>query len=93
MEIEYIINAFIAFISSLAGYFFGSRKNNAETDSIVIDNVKEILGVYNTTINDLKVEIAELKEKIEKYEAHIEKLQRELNAFRREMTPDDRKNR
>ena len=93
MDLEYIINAFIAFISSLAGYFFGSRKNNAETDSIVIDNVKEILGVYNTTINDLKAEIVELREKIERYEKHIEKLQQELNAFRKEMKPDDRKSR
>lgn len=85
MELEYILNAVIAFISSLAGYFFGSRKNNAETDRIVIDNVKEILAVYATTINDLKVEIQELKLTIEKYEAHIEKLQQELYAFRKEM--------
>jgi predicted RNase H-like nuclease (RuvC/YqgF family) len=93
MDLEYIINAAIAFISSLTGYFFGSRKNNAETDSIVIDNVKEILGVYNTTINDLKAEIMELREKIDRYEKHIEKLQQELNAFRREMKPNDRKDR
>jgi predicted RNase H-like nuclease (RuvC/YqgF family) len=93
MDLEYIINAVIAFVSSLTGYFFGSRKNNAETDSIVIDNVKEILGVYNTTINDLKVEIMELREKIDRYEKHIEKLQQELNAFRREMKPNDRKDR
>lgn len=93
MDLEYIINAVIAFVSSLTGYFFGSRKNNAETDSIVIDNVKEILGVYNTTINDLKAEIMELREKIERYEKHIEKLQQELNAFRREMKPNDRKDR
>jgi predicted RNase H-like nuclease (RuvC/YqgF family) len=85
MDFEFIVNAVIAFVSSLAGYFFGSRKNNAETDSIVIENVKEILGVYNTTITDLKAEIAELREKIEKYEKHIEKLQEELSAFRTEM--------
>lgn len=93
MDLEIVLNAIIAFVSSLAGYFFGSRKNNAETDRIVIDNVKEILGVYNGTINDLKAEIVELREKIEKYEKHIEKLQQELNAFRREMKPNDRKDR
>jgi predicted RNase H-like nuclease (RuvC/YqgF family) len=85
MDLEFIVNAVIAFVSSLAGYFFGSRKNNAETDIIVIENVKEILGVYNTTSTDLKAEIAELREKIEKYEKHIEKLQEELSAFRTEM--------
>lgn len=93
MDLEIVLNAIIAFVSSLAGYFFGSRKNNAETDRIVIDNVKEILGVYNGTINDLKAEIVELREKIDRYEKHIEKLQQELNAFRREMKPNDRKDR
>lgn len=92
MDLEFIVNGIIAFVSSLAGYFFGSRKNNAETDRIVIDNVKEILGVYSSTINDLKNEISELKEKIEKYEAHIEKLKTELSDFRKEMRVDDRKN-
>jgi len=85
MDFEFIVNAIIAFVSSLAGYFFGSRKNNAETDGIVIENVKEILSVYNTTITDLKGEIAELREKIDRYEKHIEKLQQELSAFRSEM--------
>lgn len=91
MDLELIVNGVIAFVSSLAGYFFGSRKNNAETDRIVIDNVKEILGVYSQTINDLKNEISELKDKIEKYEAQIEKLKTELSDFRNEMRVDDRK--
>lgn len=85
MDLEFIVNAIIAFVSSLAGYFFGSRKSSAETDGIVIENVKEILGVYNSTISDLKAEIAELREKIDRYERHIENLQQELSAFRSEM--------
>jgi predicted RNase H-like nuclease (RuvC/YqgF family) len=88
MDYNIILNALIAGISTLTGYFFGSRKSNAETDRIVIENVKEILGVYSTTINDLKIEIQELKEKITTYEHHIEKLQRELNDFRKQMNCD-----
>jgi len=85
MDLELIINGVVAFTSSVAGYFFGSRKNNAEADRIVIENVKEILGVYSQTINDLKNEIKELKIKIEKYELQIDKLNNELADFRKEM--------
>ncbi len=88
MDYSIILNALIAGISTLTGYFLGSRKSNAEVDGLVIANVKEILGVYSTTINDLKVEIQELKEKITTYEHHIEKLQRELNDFRKQMNCD-----
>lgn len=92
MDFSLLINALIAFSSSIAGYFFGSRKNNAEADRIVIDNVKEILGVYSQTINDLKDEIKELKSKIEKYELQIEKLNTELADFRKEMKNEVRPN-
>jgi len=84
---DFLPEIIIAIISTTSGYFFGSRKSNAETDRIVIDNVKEILEVYSNTINDLKNEISELKQKISGYEKHIEKLQIELKAFRNEMTP------
>jgi predicted RNase H-like nuclease (RuvC/YqgF family) len=86
---EILLNALMAFTGTLVGFFFGSRKNNAETDRIVIENVKEILGVYSTTINDLKMEIKELKEKIDKYEQQIECLNKELHEFRKEMKPDN----
>lgn len=88
MDFNIILNALIAGIASLTGYFFGSRKTNAETDRIVIENVKEILGVYSSTINDLKLEIQELKEKITTYEQHIDKLQKELKDFRKQMNCD-----
>ena len=79
-------NFIIGIITALAGYFFGLRKTNAETDTIVIDNVKELLGVYSQTIQDLKTEIRELKDKIDTYEQTIEKLKRELHDFRKDMT-------
>lgn len=89
MDYNLIITSVIAALSSIAGYFFGNRKSNAETDRIVIENVKQILEVYATTINDLKVEIQELKEKIGNYEKQIDLLQKELQDFRRQMNCDD----
>lgn len=82
---EYLIQGVLTFVATIAGYVWGSRKNNAETDSIVIQNVKEILGVYSQTIQDLKQEISELKDKIDGYEKQIEYLNKELHEFRKEM--------
>ena len=82
---ELLLNFILTLVGTTAGYLFGSRKTNAETDRIVIENVKEILGVYSTTINDLKEEIKELKTKIDKYENQIDCLNKELHDFRKEM--------
>lgn len=85
MTMELVLNFILTLGGTLAGYMFGSRKTNAETDRIVIENVKEILGVYSTTINDLKEEIRELKDKIDQYEKQIDCLNKELHDFRKEM--------
>ena len=82
---DIMLTGLITLITTFLGYWFGSRKTNAETDKIVIENVKEILGVYSTTINDLKIEIRELKDKIDDYEKQIEKMSKELSIFRKQM--------
>jgi predicted RNase H-like nuclease (RuvC/YqgF family) len=82
---EYLIQAVLTIVGTFAGYVWGSRKTNAETDRIVIENVKEILGVYSQTIQDLKTEISELKDKIDGYEKQIDCLNKELHEFRKEM--------
>jgi predicted RNase H-like nuclease (RuvC/YqgF family) len=82
---EGIIIGIISAVGTFIGYIVGARKNHAETDKIVIENVKEILGVYANTINDLKLEVKELKEKLNEYERVIEKLNHDLCEFRDEM--------
>lgn len=82
---DIVTNFVIGIISTLAGYFFAQRRNNAETDSVVIENVKKILEVYSTTIQDLKEQIIELKDKLDEYEKTIETLKCELQDFRKEM--------
>lgn len=82
---DIVTNFIIGLVGTLAGYFFGMRRDNAETDSVVIKNVKEILEVYSTTIQDLKDEITELKNKIDEYEKLIDNLKCELHDFRKEM--------
>ena len=89
---DIILNIILTFIGTLAGYIFGARKNNAQTDGIVIKNVKEILEVYSQTINDLKTEITELKLKISQYEEQISCLNKDLVEFRKEMRKNVKNN-
>lgn len=82
---EYLIQAVLTLVGTIAGYVWGTRKSNAETDTIIIQNVKQILEVYSETIQDLKEEIGQLKDKIDGYEKQIECLNKELHDFRKEM--------
>jgi predicted RNase H-like nuclease (RuvC/YqgF family) len=82
---ENIIVGVLGALGTFIGYMVGARKNHAETDKIVIENVKEILEVYSTTINDLKTEVRELRDKITEYESVIENLNHDLCEFRKEM--------
>jgi chromosome segregation ATPase len=82
---EVIITALVSALTTIGGFFLGKRKSNAETDTIVIKNVKEILEVYAITINDLKNEIRELKDKIDDYEKQIDKMSIELNQLRKQL--------
>ena len=61
---EVITTAVIGFISTIVGYIAGNRKSNAEANALEIENVKEVISVYTSAINDLKAEIKELKELI-----------------------------
>jgi len=80
-----IITAIIGFISTLVGFFVGNRKRQADTDKIVLANVKDILEIYTTTIDDLKLEVKELKNKINEYEVMVEKMSSELTSLRKQL--------
>ena len=47
---EVITTAIIGFISTIVGYIAGNRKSQAETDKIVLDNVKIVLDVYGLSM-------------------------------------------
>lgn len=79
---EIITTSIIGLITTIAGYFYGSRKSQAETDKIVLDNVKIVLDVYAKTIDDLKGEITILKEKIVEYEKLVENMSEEMELLR-----------
>ena len=82
---DILITTIFSFISTLIGYFVGSRKKNAETDSIVLENMKGVIEVYTQTIEDLKHEVSEMKAEIKEYKSCINKLEDELNQFKKQM--------
>lgn len=85
MDFETLLTAGIGILSSIATYFVGLRRNKAETDSLVLQNVQGILQIQTSTIEGLKQEVDELKKKIEDYERYIDELQSQIKAMRKEM--------
>jgi len=80
-----VITALFSFVSTLVGYFVGSRKSNAETDRIVLENMKGVIEVYTQTIEDLKEEVSELKREIKEYKSCINKMEDELKQFKKQI--------
>jgi peptidoglycan hydrolase CwlO-like protein len=85
MDIETIITAVVGGITSIGTYFVGLRKNKAEVDSLVLENVKGILEIQTSTIEALKEEVDELKKKIDGYEQYIDELKNQIRQMRAEM--------
>jgi predicted RNase H-like nuclease (RuvC/YqgF family) len=85
MDWNMVITAILTALSSVAGYFYGRRRNEAETDKLVLENVKDILTIYSDVIDDLKEEVKQLRDKIFEYEELIGKLTREVNTLRSDM--------
>lgn len=86
MDLETLLTAIAGIITSVGSYFAGRKRNQAEIDSLVLQNVKGILEIQTTTIEALKQEVDELRKKIEGYEEYIEKLETEIKAMRKDMT-------
>ena len=85
-----ILTSILTFVGTVIGYLYGSKKNKAETDSIVLQNVKGILEIQSSTIESLKEQVDELQEKIMGYEIYIKQLQEEITQLRREMKTSKR---
>lgn len=85
MDWNMVLTTILTALSSVAGYFYGRRRNEAETDKLVLENVKDILTIYSDVIDDLKNEVKGLRDKILEYEELIGKLTREVNTLRSDM--------
>lgn len=65
------------FITAIAGFFVGKRKQEADTDNSVIRNLELAVNLYGQIIDDLKTEIQSLNIKIQDLEKKIDELHAE----------------
>ena len=61
-------------LTGIAGWFVGKRKQQADTDNAILDNLANSIGVYQTIIEDLKKEIHELNLKVVQLEDTVNDL-------------------
>lgn len=64
-------------LTGMAAWFVGRKKQQAETDNSILDNLSKSIGVYQTIIEDLKKEIHELNTKITDLEGKVDMLMKE----------------
>ena len=74
-------NELILFVSNILtgtmGWFFGKRKQHAETDNQVLRNLELSINLYKGIIDDLREEISALNIKIQHLETKIDELHAE----------------
>jgi predicted nucleic acid-binding Zn-ribbon protein len=78
---ENYITPILTFVGTLMGFWYGQKRSKAETDSIIITNVKALMDIQNDTIQKLRVEIEGLREKITMYESYITDLKNEIKKM------------
>lgn len=61
-------------LTGLAGWWVGRKRQQADTDNAILDNLSKSISVYQTIIEDLKKEIHELNLKVVKLEEKVNEL-------------------
>jgi len=64
-------------LTGAAAWFVGRKKQQAETDNSILDNLSKSINVYQIIIEDLKKEIHELNTKITELESKVDILMKE----------------
>ena len=64
-------------LTGAAAWFVGRKRQQAETDNSILDNLSKSIGVYQTIIEDLKKEIHELNLKVVQLEEKVNDLMTE----------------
>lgn len=64
-------------LTGIAGWFVGRKRQQADTDNAILDNLSKSISVYQIIIEDLKKEIHELNTKITDLEEKVDMLMKE----------------
>ena len=78
--------AFISlFLSTLVGWLFGRRKQQAETQTTELDNVDKAIHIYRQMIDDLSQKYAHAIEELKKANARIKDLEASVEELLAEL--------
>lgn len=61
-------------VTGITGWVVGRRRQQADTDNAILDNLSKSIGVYQIIIEDLKKEIHELNLKVVQLENKVNDL-------------------
>lgn len=76
---DYIIPAVTAAIAGVFSFIAGKRKSNAEIDSLVVGNAKEIIEEWKNLRAQREKDNEELTRKVDALEARIEEMQLQID--------------
>jgi TolA-binding protein len=74
--IHSLISVVVSAVTGAVGFFVGKRRREAETGSVEIENLKEIISIHTDTIKYLQEQISELRNEVEKLRNENESLQK-----------------
>ena len=63
----------------------GTKKRRAQTDTVELANLKEVVGFYKATFDDLKSQINTLTERLKEIEVENIKLKNNLHELNRQL--------
>lgn len=64
-------------LTGIAAWFVGKKRQQADTDNMVLRNLELSINIYKNIIDDLKTEIHELNNKVQQLEKKVEELMAE----------------
>jgi len=74
-----IISLLITTITSIITYFLGHNRAKKETESVILINLEKSISIYQTIINDLKLQMVDMNKKINELETKVDELLSENN--------------
>ena len=72
-------------ITYVLGHIAGRKKERAQTDTVELANLKEVVGFYKATFDDLKSQINTLTERLKEIEVENIKLKNNLHELNRQL--------
>ena len=76
-----IISLLITTITSVITYFLGHNRAKKETESVILVNLEKSISIYQTIINDLKLQMVDMNKKINELESKVDELLAENNKL------------